>query len=74
MGRKGKRSFSQFRDYMKWTVLYYISCIQLGTLNAYLYIRFVVKHHRRPKRIPRAEAEAMVKELYEKYKYKINRE
>lgn len=65
---KRKWSFSWVCEYLKWTVLYYISCVQLGVYNLYLYIRFVVKNHRRPQRVPKEEAEAFVKELFEKYR------
>lgn len=72
MEYRRKWNFSRFCEYMKWTILYYLSCVQLGTLNAYLYVKYVVKNHRRPRRIPKEEAEAFVKELFEKYKDQIN--
>lgn len=58
--------------YIKQSIESVLSCVQLGTLNAYLYVKYVVKNHRRPRRIPQEEAEAFVKELFEKYKDQIN--
>ena len=47
----------------KLDVLYYCSSLQLALFNAYLSLRYAMKHHHRPERGSKAEAEIIMKKL-----------
>lgn len=52
----------------KLDVLYYGSNIQFALFNAYLYLRYIVKYHHKPKKKSQEEAERVVKQLFEQCK------
>ena len=68
MERRKETSFQRWCFRRKLDVLYYWSGLQLAVFNAYLYIRYIVKHHHRPRRASKEEAERVVKQLMKQYK------
>jgi hypothetical protein len=68
MERRKETNFQRWCFRRKLDVLYYWSGLQLAVFNAYLYIRYIVKYHRRPRRRSREEAERVVKQVMEQYK------
>ena len=68
MERRKETSFQRWCLRRKLDVLYYLSGLQLALFNTYLYLRYIVKYHRRPRRASKEEAERVVKQLMEQYK------
>ncbi len=68
MVQVNKTGFQKWCFRRKLDALYYGASIQLALFNAYLYLRYIVKYHRRPKKISQEEAERVVKELFTEYK------
>ena len=68
MERRKETSFQRWCFRRKLDVLYYWSSLQVVLFDAYLYLRYIVKYHRRPRRASKEEAERVVKHLMEQYK------
>ena len=68
MERRKETSFQRWCFRRKLDVLYYWSSLQVVLFDAYLYIRYIVKHHHRPRRASKEEAERVVKQLMKQYK------
>ena len=67
MERRKETSFQRWCLRRKLDVLYYWSGLQLAIFDAYLYIRYIVKYHRRPRRASKEEAERVVKQIMKQY-------
>ena len=68
MERRKETEFQIWCFRRKLDALYYLSGLQVALFDAYLYLRYIVKYHRRPRRASKEEAERVVKHLMEQYK------
>ena len=67
MRQRKEVGFQRWWYQRKLDILYCWSSLQLALFNAYLYLRYVVKHHRRPEKVSKSEAEKIVKQLFAEY-------
>jgi hypothetical protein len=60
--------FQKWGFRIKLNLMYYFTKAQLGVMNTYLTIRYVLKNHKLPERVSEEEAEAVVKAAIERAK------
>jgi hypothetical protein len=60
--------FQKWGFRIKLNLMYYFTKAQLGVMNTYLTIRYVLKYHKLPEKPSKEEAEAVVKAAIERAK------